>query len=90
MALHKLSRFGLRLRGEPMGLSMSAQALLNEHTWPGNEAELDAVLLRAALATAGAVVDREQLEQAMGALDEGPGRSGMPTAAGSHERAAGS
>ncbi len=51
LALHKLSRIGARIRGRPYGLSLKAQELLNEHDWPGNEDELDAVLLRAALAT---------------------------------------
>ncbi len=62
LALHKLSRIGLRLRGRPLGLTMQAQALLNEYSWPGNEAELEAVLLRAALRTEGDVVDREQVD----------------------------
>lgn len=51
LALHKLSRIGARIRGRPYGLSLLGQELLNEHAWPGNEDELDAVLLRAALVT---------------------------------------
>ncbi|MBW2525245.1 MAG: hypothetical protein JRI23_13760 [Deltaproteobacteria bacterium] len=68
LALVQLARIGTKLRGEPMGLHMRAQALLNEHVWPGNDLELQAVLLRAALAADGPVVDVEHLRSAMGAL----------------------
>jgi len=61
LALHKLSRLGMRLRSRPFGLSLQAQQLLNEHDWPGNDVELEATLLRAALATDGEVVQHEQL-----------------------------
>jgi hypothetical protein len=61
MALHELARIGIRLRGSPMGLSLQAQELLNEYAWPGNDAELEAVLLRAALLTEGEVVDVDEL-----------------------------
>lgn len=67
LALYKLSRIGLRLRAEPLGLSMQAQALLNEHSWPGNDAELDAVLLRAALAATGPVVEAAELASSLAA-----------------------
>ncbi len=67
LALHKLSRIGLRLRGRPYGISLEAQARLFEHDWPGNDAELEAVLLRAALATSGDVVGPEALSDAIGA-----------------------
>lgn len=66
LALHELSRIGLRLRGAPLGLSLRGQALLNEHHWPGNDAELSAVLLRAALVTRGDVVSEEVLERMLG------------------------
>jgi DNA-binding NtrC family response regulator len=73
LALHQLARIGLELRGQPLGLSMRAQVLLNEHRWPANEAELDAVLLRAALATAGPVVDRAELALGLGVAPHGAG-----------------
>lgn len=66
LALHELSRIGLRMRGAPFGLSLRGQALVNEHPWPGNDAELSAVLLRAALATEGDVVNETLLERMLG------------------------
>jgi DNA-binding NtrC family response regulator len=75
LALHKLSRIGLRLRGRPIGLSLRAQQVLNEHDWPGNDVELDAALLCAALETTGEVVGERALTAAIGAApfaDSGP------------------
>jgi DNA-binding NtrC family response regulator len=72
LAFEKLTRIGTRLRGKPYGLSLRAQELLNEHDWPGNEAELDAVLLRAALACDGDVVDHELLATTIGLHFEEP------------------
>ena len=66
LALHKLSRIGLRLRGEPYGITLQAQELLNEYGWPGNDAELDAVLLRAALAAGGDAITAEELAAVIG------------------------
>lgn len=73
LGLFKLSRMGARIRGRPYGLSLRAQALLNEHAWPGNEDELEAVLLRAALATGDDdVVQEDTLARVIGdaLLDE--------------------
>lgn len=61
LALEHLTLIGLRLRGEPMGLAESALALLGDHTWPGNDAELQAVLIRAALVAAGPTIDATDL-----------------------------
>jgi hypothetical protein len=85
LALHKLSRIGARTRGRPVGLSLHAQELLNEHTWPGNEDELDAVLLRAALATEdGDVVQADTLRSVLGeALSP---RESSPRESGEHKR----
>jgi hypothetical protein len=66
LALYKLARIGLRLRGKEYGLSLDGQAQLNEHPWPGNDAEFDAVLLRAALATRRDVVDGDTLRRVLG------------------------
>jgi DNA-binding NtrC family response regulator len=66
LALHQLARFGMRLRGGPFGLSLQAQELLNEYAWPGNDAELEAVLVRAALAAESDVVQAEELVRIIG------------------------
>ena len=81
LALHHLSRIGLRLRGQPMGIRIEAQQLLNEHGWPGNDAELAAVLLRAALATDADAVDADTLAEVLG--DPDLRRSGPQRRAGS-------
>lgn len=48
LVLDQLARAGLRLRGEPLGVDVSALRVLTEHVWPGNELELRDVLDRAA------------------------------------------
>jgi DNA-binding NtrC family response regulator len=65
LALDHLVRIGSRLRGSPFGLDLRALAVLGEHTWPGNDVELESVLLRAALLTDGDVIGIKELE-AMG------------------------
>ncbi|MCC6521777.1 MAG: hypothetical protein IT373_03875 [Polyangiaceae bacterium] len=77
LALYMLTRIGLRLRGAPLGLNLRAQALLNEHLWPGNDAELESVLTLAALEAEGEVVGPEVLERAF-ALRAGRGRLAPP------------
>ncbi len=61
LALETLSRVGLSLRGEPLGLEPGAMRLLAEHDWPGNELEFRARLLSAARRAPGAVVRAEDL-----------------------------
>jgi len=61
LALEALSRVGLSLRGEPLGLEPAAMRLLAEHDWPGNELEFRARLLSAARRAPGAVVRVEDL-----------------------------
>jgi transcriptional regulator with AAA-type ATPase domain len=56
LAIEHLGRIGVRLQSRPLGLDSRALAALLEHTWPGNEAELSATLLRAALVTEGEVI----------------------------------
>lgn len=84
LALAELARLGTRLRGEPLGLSLDAQRLVLEYGWPGNEAELAAVLLRAALATSGAVVGAAELSAALGErrTDAAPGSGPVRVGAG--------
>jgi DNA-binding NtrC family response regulator len=64
LALTGLARASLRLGREPLGLEPGALHLLLEHTWPGNELELDAVLLRAARVAGGIRVTVDELRQA--------------------------
>ncbi|MBK8257799.1 MAG: hypothetical protein IPK82_34665 [Polyangiaceae bacterium] len=49
LLLDRLARIGERLGGKPLGLAPQALAALTEHPWPGNDAEMEAVLVRAAL-----------------------------------------
>jgi DNA-binding NtrC family response regulator len=61
LALEALSRVGLSLRGEPLGLEPAALRLLAEHDWPGNELEFRARLLSAARRAPGAAVRADDL-----------------------------
>jgi hypothetical protein len=47
LVLTALARESARVGREPLGVDTGALRLLVEHTWPGNEIELEAVLLRA-------------------------------------------
>jgi hypothetical protein len=82
LALLELTRLGDRLRGKPLGVAMDAQQILGEYAWPGNEAEFEAVLLRAALTASGDVVTKEALLAALAVttsergIDSGPVRIG--------------
>jgi len=64
LVLAGLARASLRLGREPLGIEPGALHVLLEHTWPGNELELDAVLLRAARAAGGVRVTVDELRQA--------------------------
>jgi DNA-binding NtrC family response regulator len=71
LILDALARAGMRSIGEPLGIDGSALQLMLEHTWPGNDVELMAVIARVArlgthrvitaadLATAGFVPETE-------------------------------
>lgn len=50
LAVDHLTRIGLRERKKPLGIDAGALEWLLEHDWPGNDAELESVLIRAALA----------------------------------------
>ncbi len=56
LLLDRLARIGERLRGQPMGLAPQALSALTEHEWPGNDAEMEAVLVRAALVSQGDLI----------------------------------
>ncbi|WP_437329697.1 hypothetical protein [Sorangium sp. So ce381] len=61
LALDHLARIGVRLRGRPFGLDLRALQAVLDHPWPGNDAEMGAVLLRAALVAKGDVVGESEL-----------------------------
>ncbi|XYI01756.1 hypothetical protein ACMHYB_19160 [Sorangium sp. So ce1128] len=61
LALDHLARIGVRLRGRPFGLDLRALQAVLDHPWPGNDAEMGAVLLRAALVTEGDVIGEKEL-----------------------------
>jgi hypothetical protein len=61
LVLDGLSRTSLRLGREPLGIDPAALRLLIEHPWPGNELELDGVLLRAARVARGPAVTLDDL-----------------------------
>ncbi len=57
IALDRLGVLGVTRRGEPLGLTDEALALLLEHDWSGDDAELDAVLMAAGSRSAGKRVE---------------------------------
>jgi two-component system NtrC family response regulator len=61
LVLDGLSRSSLRLGREPLGIEPTALRVLVEHSWPGNELELDSVLLRAVRVARGPAVSAEDL-----------------------------
>ncbi len=61
LVLDGLTRSSLRLGREPLGVEPTALRLLVEHPWPGNELELDAVLLCAARIARGPAVSADDL-----------------------------
>jgi hypothetical protein len=63
LASEYLARLGVRLRNRPLGLAPPALAALLDHTWPGNDAELYATLLCAALVAETDVIDVEDLRR---------------------------
>jgi DNA-binding NtrC family response regulator len=64
LATEHLARIAVRLGVAPLGLAPRALAALLEHDWPGNDAELHATLLKAALLTEGEVVGLKELTKA--------------------------
>ncbi len=63
LSLDALARKSLELGREPVGIDSHALRLVLEHTWPNNEAELVAVLGRAAAAAQGTALTAQELAQ---------------------------
>jgi hypothetical protein len=61
LVLSALARESTRVGREPLGIDTAALRLLVEHTWPGNEIELEAVLLRAVRVAGEKTVTAEDL-----------------------------
>ena len=61
LSLEHLARIGVRLGRKPLGLAPRALEALLEHVWPGNDAELYATLLKAALVAEGDVLGMKEL-----------------------------
>jgi DNA-binding NtrC family response regulator len=61
LVLTRLAALGMRRRGEPLGIETAALAVLLEHRFPGNDAELSDVLVRAASVATGPVVTTRDL-----------------------------
>jgi DNA-binding NtrC family response regulator len=79
LVLDGLARASLRVGREPLGVDPSALRLLVDHTWPGNELELEGVLLRAARVARGALVTPDDL--GMAGFDSRPPPRPEPTPA---------
>lgn len=61
IVLSELASVGLSLRGTPLGIAPHALRAVAEHTWPGNDLELRALLGRAAAHASGPVVGFDDL-----------------------------
>jgi hypothetical protein len=59
----RLARLGVRMRGQALGLDPRALGRLVEHSWPGNDIELDDVLTRAVAVAEGDVITVAHLDQ---------------------------
>jgi hypothetical protein len=79
LVLDGLARASLRIGREPLGVDASALRLLVDHTWPGNELELESVLLRAARIARGALVTPDDL--GLSGFDSRPPARPEPTPA---------
>jgi hypothetical protein len=64
LVIEGLARVSLRQGREPLGIDAAALRLLIEHTWPANEAELDALLVRAVRVATGAALTPDDLARA--------------------------
>ncbi len=66
LARDLLRRHAERMRRDPPEIPAPAAALLRDHDWPGNEQELEEVLVRALIATQG---DKLRLQHPLGRRD---------------------
>lgn len=65
LVLDRLTKLGLDRFGRPIGMEPAALAMLAEHDWPGNDVELDALLVRVAtMLEDGDVVKKRDLVRA--------------------------
>jgi hypothetical protein len=64
LVIEGLARASLRAGREPLGVDPAALRLLIEHTWPGNEIELDALLVRAVRVASGPALTPDDLARA--------------------------
>lgn len=64
LVVEAFTRWGLRLRGEPLGVDAPALAWLVDHPWPGNLLELETTALIAALTAPAPRVTLEDLQRA--------------------------
>lgn len=82
MILDALARAGLSHVGRPLGLDGAALRLLLEHTWPGNEAELEHIVSRAARLVVGDQLRAQDLFAAgfQPIVDDAPSRTPLPVA----------
>lgn len=67
---HLLARAARSEGGDPKELSPAALDLLCAHPWPGNVREIEHVLLRAHLLTAGPIIDTRDLLRCASALND--------------------
>ena len=64
LIIEGLARVSLRAGREPLGVDAAALRLLVEHSWPGNELELDALLVRAVRVAGGPALTPDDLARA--------------------------
>lgn len=86
LILDELARVGMRLRGEPLGIEPAALRALAEHSWPGNELELEHVLVRAARFASSSAVSRGDLSRAGFDIEVIPSPSDTPIPAPAERR----
>ena len=70
LVLGHLATLGMRFHGRPLGIDPEALALLLEHDWPGNDAELVGLLTRALAETTRATLQRSDVARALGASSQ--------------------
>ncbi|MBN2194844.1 MAG: hypothetical protein JW751_18655 [Polyangiaceae bacterium] len=78
LILDELAAAGIRARGTPLGIDGQALRMLIDHDWPGNEAELRAVLASASLVAAGPLVTVGDLASSGFRLEPAADRTDTP------------